>query len=89
MEQSDVLDLKRRYVRKGQLWWGVPMAAASPVILFVCWSGPLDSTQMLGWLFISALTSLAAFYMGAVWAEGMWLIFKDRVLRAAETRPER
>ena len=89
MEQSEVLEFKRRYVRKGQLWWGAPMAAASPLILFVCWSRPMDSAQILGWLAISALTSLTAFYMGAVWAEGMWLIFKDKLLRAAETRPER
>ena len=89
MEQADVLDLKRRYVRRGHLWWGVPMAAASPLILLVCWSWPMDSTQIMGWLFISALTSLIAFYLGAVWAEGMWLIFKDKILRAAETRPGR
>ena len=89
MEQSDVLDVKRRYVRKAQLWWGVPMAAASPLILFVCWSGPMDSAQILGWLFISALTSLTAFYLGAVWAQGMWLIFKDRILKTAETRSDR
>jgi hypothetical protein len=25
---------------------------------------------------ISAITALAAFYMGRVWAEVMWLIFK-------------
>jgi hypothetical protein len=35
------------------------------------------------------MTSLTAFYLGALWAEVMWLIFKDNVLRAAEMRTER
>ncbi len=65
------------------------MAAASPLIIVLSWSGPMDSTQVLGWLFMSALTSLAAFYMGAVWAEGMWCIFKDSILKAAKMRTER
>ncbi len=89
MEQSDVLELKRRFVRKGQLWWGVPMAVASPLIIFVCMSGPIEPATVLAWLFISALTSLTCFYLGAVWGEVMWLIFKDNVLRAAEMRTER
>jgi hypothetical protein len=89
MEQSDVLELKRGFVRKGQLWWGVPMAVASPLIIFGCMSGPIEAATILAWLFISAMTSLTAFYLGALWAEVMWLIFKDNVLRAAEMRAER
>ena len=89
MEPSEFLELKRRFVRKGQLRWGVPMAVASPLFLFVCWPGPMDSAQILAWLFISALTSLTAFYLGAVWAEVIWLIFKDNILGAAEKRTER
>jgi hypothetical protein len=65
------------------------MAAASPVIVFACMSGPMGSTLVLVWLFISAVTSLTAFYLGAVWAELMWLFLKDDILRAAEIRAKR
>ena len=89
MEQSDVSELKRRFVRKGQLWWGVPMAVASPLVIFFCLSGPMEPATILAWLFISALTSLTFFYAGAVWGEVMWLIFRNNVVRAAERRTER
>ena len=84
MDQSEVLELRRRFVRRGWFWWGGLMAIASPLIVFGASSGPV-----LVQLIISAITALAAFYMGRMWAEVMWLIFKDQIVRTAEFRAKR
>ena len=60
------------------------MAVASPLIIFGVSSG-----SVLVQLVISTITAPAAFYIGRIWAEVMWLIFKDQIVRTAEFRAKR
>lgn len=97
MESSDVLELRRRFVRRGRLAWGVPMAVVSPLLLWhASTAPPLDQVVVAivtngpesgsgkAMLFFAALTSISSFFVGQLWAEGMWWYARDRVIAAAE-----
>lgn len=99
MERSQVLQVRDRFVRRGRIAWGVPMAIFAPIVVWHASEAPAPDLVTVAiltdapgagsykaMLFFAALSSVTFLLGGQVWAELMWWLVGQRIVDRAEKR---